>query len=498
MNAKFMRKNLIASIVSMAIQFLQSLWITSYIQRVMGVEAYGYISVIVNIVNMAGIITVALTSVCSRYMVIELETKNEENINRLFNTVYYSLLLISAICLCIFVIMSFNITVFMNVSNEYVKQVSILLIIVGIDFILQLLQVPYSSIFYYEEKIYYTYYTTMLSNFFKVIVVLICFTSFEPVVWGAYLGSVFINGGALEIYSWYVRKQYSFIKRALKYFKIETLKEILSSGIWVSLSKLAATLLSSCSTYLVNILIGVYMAGIYGSVSQIQSILSFITIAVVNVFLPQMFKLYAMEGEKKGLIKYTGESLKVLSILLGVITGGLIIYGAQFMSLWISEEYLAYRGLLIISVCYLAFAYSAEMINQLLITINKTKIPAIVSAIAGIANIILALLFDKVFHAGVYGIALAQLLVLCFRSGLWMPIYAAKCVKQKWYIFVMKQMSCLKSIVVTIVIGYFINYVIQVDSWIKLILAGGFTGVLAFCLIVLIDPDVKIFLKRFM
>ena len=86
MNAKFMRKNLIASIVSMVIQFLQSLWITSYIQRIMGVEAYGYISVIVNIVNMAGIITVALTSVCSRYMVIELETKNKENINRLFNT----------------------------------------------------------------------------------------------------------------------------------------------------------------------------------------------------------------------------------------------------------------------------------------------------------------------------------------------------------------------------------------------------------------------------
>ena len=197
MNAKFMRKNLIASIVSMVIQFLQSLWITSYIQRIMGVEAYGYISVIVNIVNMAGIITVALTSVCSRYMVIELETKNKENINRLFNTIYYSLLLISVVCPCTFGIMSFNVTAFMNVSPEYVQQVSILLIIVGIDFVLQLLQVPYLSIFYFEEKIYYTYYTTMFSNIFKVIVVVICFTAYEPVVWAAYLGSIFINVGAL-------------------------------------------------------------------------------------------------------------------------------------------------------------------------------------------------------------------------------------------------------------------------------------------------------------
>ena len=496
MNAKFMRKNLIASIVSMVIQFLQSLWITSYIQRIMGVEAYGYISVIVNIVNMAGIITVALTSVCSRYMVIELETKNKENINRLFNTIYYSLLLISVVCLCTFGIMSFNVTAFMNVSPEYVQQVSILLIIVGIDFVLQLLQVPYLSIFYFEEKIYYTYYTTMFSNIFKVIVVVICFTAYEPVVWAAYLGSIFINVGALGVYNCYVRKKYFYIKKTLKYFKTEKLKEILSSGIWVSLSKLAATLLSSCSTYLVNILIGVYMAGIYGSVSQIQSILSFITVAIVNVFLPRMFKLYAVKGEKNGLIKYTRESLKVLSILLGIVTGGLIVYGAQFMSLWISEEYLEYKWLLSISVCYLALSYSAEMINQLLITINKTKVPAIVSAIAGIANIILAIFFDEMFKAGIYGIALAQLIVLCFRSGIWMPIYAAKCVKQKWHIFMVKQMACFKSISMTVIVGYFINCAIQVDSWLTLILAGGFTGILVLGLLIVVDSDVRVFLKK--
>lgn len=71
----------------MAIQFLQSLWVTSYIQRVMGVAAYGYIAVIVNLVNMAGIVTVALTSVCSRFIVIELEGKDCGRINQSFNTV---------------------------------------------------------------------------------------------------------------------------------------------------------------------------------------------------------------------------------------------------------------------------------------------------------------------------------------------------------------------------------------------------------------------------
>lgn len=497
MNTKFMKKNLLTSVISMAIQFLQSLWITSYIQRMMGVEAYGYISVVVNLINMAGIITVALTSVCSRYIVIELEKKNEEGINRIFNTIYFSILLVAVLCLCAFSIMSFNVTAFMNVSEKYIQQVSILLFIVGVDFILQLLQVPFSSFFYYEEKIYYSYYTTILSNICKIVVVVISFNIYEPVIWGAYLGAVIIDGIALGAYTRYVKRHYIFLKTTINYFRSDRLKSVVGSGIWVSLSKLAATLLSSCSSYLVNILIGVYMAGIYGSISQIQSILSFITIAVVNVFLPHMYKLYALGKENKELILYTKNSLKILSMLLGIVTGGLIIYGAQFMSLWISKEYLGYRCLLIISVSYLALTCSAEMINQLLITINKTKVPAIVSVIAGILNVFLAFVSVTMLNMGIYGIALTQLLVLCIRSGIWMPVYAAKCIHQKWNIFVNKQLSSFKSMVITIVIGYLVDCIINVDSWLKLIVAGGVTGILTISFLLVIDLDVRRYFKSF-
>lgn len=158
----------------------------------------------------------------------------------------------------------------MNVSEGFAGQVSVLMLVVGFDFIVQLLQVPFLSVFYYEERMYYNYLVVILSNFAKMAVVLVLFTVWQPVVWGAYIGALFINIAALWAYYKYVRRHYPQIKANIVFFQIQKLKEILRMGIWVSFSKLAAVLLSSSSTYLANIWLGVYLAGIYGSVAQIS------------------------------------------------------------------------------------------------------------------------------------------------------------------------------------------------------------------------------------
>lgn len=476
----------------MAIQFLQSLWVTSYIQRVMGVAAYGYIAVIVNLVNMAGIVTVALTSVCSRFIVIELEGKDCGRINQSFNTVFYALAAVAAACVPAFLILAFHITEIMNVSEGFAGQVSVLMLVVGFDFIVQLLQVPFLSVFYYEERMYYNYLVVILSNFAKMAVVLVLFTVWQPVVWGAYIGALFINIAALWAYYKYVRRHYPQIKANIVFFQIQKLKEILRMGIWVSFSKLAAVLLSSSSTYLANIWLGVYLAGIYGSVAQIQSILSFITVSVVNIFLPQMYKLYA-SGQKAGLAEYTTDGLKILSMILGIVVGGLMVFGDIFMGLWISKTYLAYRALLVVCVCYLANAYAAEILNQLFVTIGKTKTPALVSVLAGVVNVVLAAVFIKRFDMGVYGLALAQLAVFCVRSGIWMPVYAARCLNYQWNFFIKKQLACVLSMVVTGLTGWVFRYLFAVNSWGMLVLGGVFTGSLSAGAICILDQDIRKF-----
>lgn len=489
----YFKVNMITSLVSMLIQFMQSLIVTSYVQRNMGIEAYGYISVVVNLVNMAGILTVALTSVCSRYMVIELEEGNKEKARRLFSTIMIAILLIMFVCALMFLTAVINITKIMVISPEYVFQVKVLMGVVAVDFIVQLLAVPFLAVIYYEERLYVFYILNIISNSFKIIFAVLVFTLWQPVIWAVYVGALFINIIALLLYIVHTRTAYPFLELHFVLFDKEKIKEILSSGVWVSVSKLAATLLSSCSTYLVNILIGAYLAGVYGSIAQLQSILSFMTVAIVNVFLPQMYKKYAV-GDKAGLIKDTSDGLNVISSVLGVVSGGLIIFGNEFMSIWITEEYLQYSSLIIISVCYLQITYSVEILNQLLVTINRTKIPALASIIAGIVNIILALFFVNVVGMGIYGIAFAQLITMVGRSAFWVPMYTAHEIENRWCIFINNQLRGVMASVITVIVGGAISNFIIVDTWIKLLICSGITGLIAFAAIALLNRGFREFI----
>lgn len=487
--------NLIFSIISMGVQFIQSMWITSYVQRCMGVDAYGYISVVVGIVNMAGVVSVALTSVCSRYIVIEMQGGNADKISHVFSTLYYSLLMIACVSVLLFLAVISRITWFINVTPEYVEQVSWLMFIVAIDFSLQLIQVPFLAVFYYEEKLYYSYMTVIFCNVMKMAVAIIVFNIWKPVIWAAYAGAVFVNLYAILFYSAYVRHHYPFISRKMKNFSFAKLKEILRTGIWVSISKLAATLLSSCSTYMVNILLGAYLSGIYGSLAQLQSVLSLITVTIANVFLPEMYEKYAKKQIPQ-LVLYTQSRIKIISIVLGFFSGGLIVYGKEFMSIWLSEEYNNWGALIVVSVIYLPATYSAEMINQLLITINKTKEIAFISIIAGVINVLLAITMVKYTPLGIYGVAGAQMIVLLVRSWVVMPIYSAIELNEKWFVFCKEQAFGMISMLVTTLCGIICHCLISISSWGELIVSCVITGISSFLILICIDKEFRLFVKN--
>lgn len=311
------------------------------------------------------------------------------------------------------------------------------------------------------------------------------------------MGALLSNIIVFFFYLFHVITKYPYLNISQHFFDIRQLINILKTGIWVSISKLAAILLSTCSTYLVNIMINTYIAGIYGSIAQLQSVLSFMTVAIVNVFLPRMYKLYA-DKDYNSLTLYTEKSVKVISSILGIVVGGLIVFGNEFMSIWITADYLQYNLLIILSVCSLHISYSAELINQLLITVNKTRIPAFISLLAGIINIITAVFFISIMHNGVYGIAIAQLLVGVIRAGIILPFYAAIQLQKPWFIFIISQFKGCIPVVLVVLIGSVIASEIRVDSWITLIISACITGGVSLAILSIIDCDIRTFVFQFL
>ena len=488
--------NFISSLVYILTQFAQAMWITSYIQRYMGVEAYGYIAVIVNLINIAGIMTVSLTSVCSRFMVIELKSSDMDSARKLYSSIQYVTLIMVMISSMFFIALGFNLSSVINISKNYIGQVQILTVFVGLDFIFHLLQVPYQSIFYYESRLYFYYMFMTLSNITRMCTMWLIFNYLAPMIWAGYAGSVAVSCCALCFYMLYKRKKYTQLNFKMHYICKDKIVQLFTSGAWMSLSKLAATLISLSGTYLVNILLGVFLAGIYASITQLQLILSFVTVTIVNIFLPDMLKNYA-EGDITALNEYSVSAMGLVSSMLGLIAGGLIIYGVDFMSLWISSQYKDYALLIAVSVFYLPIAYAAEVLNQLAITLNKVKFLSVTSIIFGALNLLMTILLVACFKLGIYGVAFSQCLVLAARAGIVFPIYIARSLNAGVFRFIAAQLKGIVVAVVTALIAYALRKYQIPDTWWKLFINSGVTAVAILFLIFVFDKNQRTFILNF-
>lgn len=67
--------NIIANIIAFAVNFVISFFLTPYIVETVGKEAYGFVSLGNNFVNYASLITVALNSMASRFITIEIQKR---------------------------------------------------------------------------------------------------------------------------------------------------------------------------------------------------------------------------------------------------------------------------------------------------------------------------------------------------------------------------------------------------------------------------------------
>lgn len=464
MNKKQLSKNLIFSLLSIVMSIIQSIWFIPFIIQKIGAEAYGYIAVIMVIINFSTIISIAITSMSSRFITIEMKKNNVLEANYYFNSVLASVIAISILLLLSFMIVIYNITFFIDVSPIYVEEVQKLFLISGLSLILSILSTPFLSSLYYNNKIYIMYLFTTLNYVFKIILPVLLLHFEKIPLWGMSLGGLIIDVLAFVYYFSSYKKHLPNVKVNLKYTRVFNIVKILQSGIWISITKAGSVMLTSIGTYLSNILVGVILSGIYATILQLQTLISIMVTAIVSTFIPNMYHFYASNDIEK-LIKYAKTCIRFLSIPLGIISGGIIIYGANFMTLWLGESYYSFSTLIFLTIISLPFSLPAEILNQLNITINRVKTPAVITLVFGLGNVILVWLLTYIFNLGIYGIAGSQLITTIIRGFVFFPVYTATQLKIPAKSFMKEILLCPAVMLITIITSVCVNSFINSGTW---------------------------------
>ena len=83
--------NLTASIVSFFVQLAINFFLSPYLVEHLGDAAYGFIGLANNFVSYASILTVALNSMASRFISIEINRQNHKKANEYYSSIFINI-----------------------------------------------------------------------------------------------------------------------------------------------------------------------------------------------------------------------------------------------------------------------------------------------------------------------------------------------------------------------------------------------------------------------
>ena len=458
--------NLIAQMVSFCVSTGISFFLTPFINANKSSEAYGFIGLGNNFITYAVLITASLNSMAARFVTIELTKKNYDKANRYFSSVFMANVVLSAILTIPSVFIVIFLDKIFDVSANIVSDVRLLWALIFANFLIGLMFDVFGVATFATNKLYLSSIRTIVAQISRAVILIIAYRFFPIHVW--YIG---IAGMFVTIYSgitncFYTKKLTPDLHIKRSYFDFAYIKEILSSGIWNSISMLGNTLLESLDLLIANLIIGKEVMGILATSKTIPSAVSQLIGTMVNIFVPSLtidFAKNNFESLKKQIIF----SMKLTGLVTSIPISILIAFGDSFYALW--QPTLDPKQLQILSILTVSGFMVSGTINvifNIFTVTNKVKFPAIVQVCSGIVNTIVVLILLEFTDLGVYAVAGVSSCVAILKNLFIIIPYASKCLNFKKTTFYPQIIKCLLAMVISMIIGSFLAKAFSISSWI--------------------------------
>ena len=488
--------NVIASLISFAVTTGINFFLTPFLTKELGTEAYGFIGLANNFVQYATVITSALNSMSGRFISLAYHRGDKEKASKLFSSVLVADLIIAAVMLVVASLLTFYIDKILVIPEstatvaDLVTNVKITFGITFLTFVISVITAIFTTATYVKNRIDINSVRDIISNLIKIAVLFLLIGVFGVKLY-TLATAMLASGVFLLLANISVKKRIlPDVEISLKKFRFDLVKTLIAAGIWMSLAQLSNTFLSGLDLLICNLTLGATLMGMLSIAKTIPHSISLLITTLASVFTPHYTILYAKNkiGELVKEIKFTS---KILSFILTVPLTGFMAFGYSFFTLWQPEktpdETMMIQILSILTCIQYLFTAHTQCLTMLNSVCNKMKIPVLVALIVGVVStgsVLLILNFTDTGSFGVYLIAGISSLLMSLRAILFIPIYSAHLLKQKKTTFYPPIIRGWIAFFVLIVIFSIANAVFTVNSWLSFILVCGICGVLGYVIII--------------
>ena len=469
---------MVVFVVNLIINF----FLSPYIVKELGVEANGYVTLAYNFVSYASLATIALNSMAGRFITVNVYQDDMQAANKYYTAVTLGNFLLSLMLLIPGFFCVFYLENFINIPSRLVWDVKILFSLVFINYLISVAFSSWNTATFVTNKLYIHSLYTMQAQLLRIFITFSLFSLFQPSVY--FLGISTLTATFWNTMSsrYYKNKLMPTIRMKFSNFNFSYLLELVSSGIWNTISQVGNLLLSGLDLLLANLFVGAEEMGMLSLAKTLPIVITQLSNTLRSIFTPTLTIKYA-KGDIEGVKSELKKGMKLTGTILTIPLVLLIVFGNEFYSLWLPGQNAQVLQIASILTCMgMIFTSGTQVLYNIFTVVNRINVDSILIVISGGLSVIVTYLLLKTTDLGIYAIAGTSSVFMLLRNMAYTVPFAAKYLDLKWYTFFPEVGLSVISVFLLALIGYGIQSIFEVNSWITLFLAASLTGIIGICI----------------
>ena len=470
--------NIASSLVVLIVSALINFFLSPYIISNVGETANGFVQLANNFVTYASLITIAINSMASRFVSVNYHSNKKKKASIYYTSAFMANIVIVIFLFIISVFLVFKIDIFMNVGDVNITDIQLLFTFVFINFFLSQISTVLNIFLYVTNRIYISNLLSMICNLLRAIFLFYLFSSNGSKLYFVTLSSCIIPFVTIIVLFLLKKRSDCEIKLAFSLFRVDAIKELVSSGIWNTINQCGNILMTGMDLLFANWFINPVQMGVLSVAKIMPTYLNQIAQNINSSIAPGM--LITSTIDTQTYVSEIKNMVKMSTLILVVPVTIFIMFSYSFYSLWVptinAKDLTVLSTLSMFSLIPLS---GVQVLYNVFTINNRLKVNSITFLITGILNILIVLLFVKYSDYGIYAISGSSVFLTILRNVFILVPYSSKILGLKWNYFYRNIYKAIISSFATVIVSILVLSTVNVDTWTKLMIAIIITAVIA-------------------
>lgn len=490
-------KNILASFLQFGVRFIIGILFIRFLIESLGPELYGMVALSNNFINYYALITLVMNAPAGRYLIVAM-SRNQAEAKVVFNSFFWGLSVLSGIVM----VFSIGVAIFapyiFKIPAVHHADVRVLFLATGITFSFSTLFNAFGLSTYVTNKLYLNSFKEIIRDIVRVTIVFLLIVLFHWKINAIATGivcSAFISI-LLSLVYWKALTPELTINYNL--ISITKLKEMIGFGGWVFINQIGALLFLNTEILIVNLLYGAKMTGMYAPLLLFSSTIRTMAAMLNNTLAPMIFDRYSRD-DKEGLLKLACRAIRFLGLTIVLPIGLVSGFSKSLLFVWLGPEFSEFRLILMVLTIHLCVNLTVTPLFHIQVAFKKVKIPALVTLVMGIVNVLLAfLLGSPQFGIGLIGVALAGAISLTLKNAFFTPFYTGFILGQNNRMIINAVASVITGFLYVFLLSITVEKIYFINNLFELILSFSVISstYLVLAWFILLPKDEKVWFKN--